>query len=123
MLKEFEKTYEIFKESGVCDPLRESLRLFDILSGGSLSAIDASLLRKHDIDPSSVARLRKDGVPLEHILGRALFGRLKLHCSKETLIPTDWTQLLVQVSRDLIVERQKTERDQMRRMLDGRLDR
>lgn len=54
----------------------------------------------------------KEGIPPEYVIGSAVFAGLRLHCSPNTLIPTECTRLLVEVAQGFIEERQKSERHQ-----------
>ena len=107
MINEFIRSYNIFQERGLEDSLVETLRLFDLLSEGSLSKIDPSRLEMLNDDMQKIAELRKQGVPMEYIVGRAIFMDLTLHCTPDTLIPRDDTVLLVETALGLIEKRQK----------------
>jgi release factor glutamine methyltransferase len=50
---------------------------------------------------------------MEYIIGTATFAGLCFHCSKDTLIPTEWTTSLVEVALDLIKQRQQLENKQI----------
>jgi len=104
MYDQFIRSFNIFKESGISDPLVETLRLFDIISAGktgeSLSCFDRS-----DEDISGIARERIKGVPMEYILGMATFYGKSFLCTSATLIPTEETSLLVMTAYDLIEKR------------------
>ncbi len=91
----------------------ETLRLFNILSGGTLSNIDTTLSELESVDLQQVARQRKKGIPMEYIIGIATFAGLCLYCSKDTLIPTEWTISLVEVALDLIRQRQQSRKNQI----------
>ncbi len=106
------RTFEAFRAAGVEDPLAETLSVLDIVSGGALSCADASCLN-HGLDLSQLAAGRKDGKPLEYLLGRASFAGLTLHCTADTVIPTEYTKTLVDVAVGFIEERQRTEPGQV----------
>ena len=116
MYDEFQEAFRAFEEGGAEDPLVEALHLIDIISGGALRGIDPSLVRsfldQQDMTLQDVAQERNTGIPLEYIVGRAAFAGLRLHCLKGALIPTEWTKLLVDVTLDIIEERQESETDQ-----------
>lgn len=57
---------------------------------------------------SHFVRQRKEGVPLEYILGMAFFMGLILNCSPATLIPRKETELLVKTALQKIADLQKT---------------
>ena len=107
MFDEFVRFCNIFHEQGLKDSLVETLRLFDLLSEGSLSKIDPSRLETLNIDLKKIAELRKQGVPMEYIVGKAIFMGLTLHCTPDTLIPRDDTVLLVEAALGLIEKKQK----------------
>ena len=107
MFKEVVRSCNIFKEEGLEDSLFETMRLFDLVSGGCLSKIDPSQLEALDLDLQKIAELRKQGVPMEYIVGKAIFMDLMLHCTPDTLIPRGDTVLLVETALDLIEEKQE----------------
>jgi len=102
MFDDFTSSYEILERSGIENPLFEALRLFDLLSGGVIRNAGLGNLSGPDIDLPQVIRKRKEGIPWEYILGIAHFmGRLFV-CTKDTLIPTDETRVLVKAALDSI---------------------
>jgi len=105
MIDEFLRSCNMFQELGLEDSYTESLRLFDLLSEGSLSKIAPHLLDTSNIDLRRIAELRKEGVPMEYIVGTAIFMDLALHCTPDTLIPREETRLLVETALDLIEKR------------------
>lgn len=107
MFDEFVRFCNIFHEQGLKDSLVETLRLFDLLSEGSLSKIDPSRLKTLNIDLQKIAELRKQGVPMEYIVRKAIFMGLTLHCTQDTLIPREDTVLLVETALGLIEKKQK----------------
>ncbi|HEY32329.1 MAG TPA: peptide chain release factor N(5)-glutamine methyltransferase [Dehalococcoidia bacterium] len=112
MFEEFKKVHDVFRSSGIEDPISETLNLFNILSGGALNYIDKPFLDSLHINLSQVAQERKEGIPLEYIIGRASFAGFDFDCSNDTLIPTECTKLLVEVTLDFIEERQQSKRQQ-----------
>jgi len=104
MYKYFMQSYELFKESGVVDPLFEILRLFDLLSDGKVKEILSSC-DKDIKDVTGIASERKKGIPMEYILGKATFNGKSFFCTKDTLIPTEETILLVLTAYDFIKKR------------------
>ena len=111
MFKLFLRSYRLFKERGLKDSLKEALKLFDLLSGGSLSTTSRSSLQAPDLDLEQVAESRKRGVPMEYIVEKAIFMSLPLHCTPDTLIPRGETELLVKSTLDLIQQRVGNGRD------------
>lgn len=108
MFSELKKIYNIFQSNGIEDPLSETLSLCNIVTGGTLSNIDESSIIPQNIDLWQLAQKRKEGVPLEYIVGSAPFAGLRLHCSDNTLIPTEYTKLLVNVTLNFIEKRQRS---------------
>lgn len=102
MYKEFIRCYELFRERGMGDPLGETLRLFDVLSAGAIRNADLAFLEKNGMTLEMIAGRRKDGVPLEYVLGIAPFMGFTLYCTPETLIPRHDTELLAQTALNLI---------------------
>jgi len=107
MFNNFQRVYEIFKAHDLNNPLLETLRLVDLLSGGTLREMDLALFKPHNLDLSYVAGKRKEEMPLEYILGQATFMGLTLYCSPDTLIPREETELLVKVALRFIEKRQE----------------
>lgn len=108
MFRNFVKSHDIFEKSEVDNPLLESLRLFDLLSEGVLRKAGLLADGQGGIDLNRIAQKRKEGIPLEYILGKAAFmGRL-FHCSSATIIPMDWTETLVLTALDFIEKKQKS---------------
>lgn len=106
---DFIETYNVFQKFGVENPLLETLRLFDLLSGGVISGIDLYLHKQEKIGLLELARKRKEGIPLEYITGLASFMGRKYLCSPETFIPKEQTEILVNVALGFIKQRQKCE--------------
>jgi release factor glutamine methyltransferase len=101
MIDKLTEIYEEFKKQGVADPLRETLRLADLVSGGALRRADPSLLAR-GLDPAGIARERASGKPLEYILGVAPFLGELLECREGALIPREETELLTLTCIDFI---------------------
>ena len=102
MYEKFINCYEVFKERGLDDPLAETLRLFDVMTAGSLRNADLSFLEKSGITLDDIARRRGEGVPLEYILGISPFMGFMLYCTPDALIPRHDTELLAQTALNLI---------------------
>jgi release factor glutamine methyltransferase len=111
MFNNFLQSYSAFENHGVENPLLETVRLFDILSRGSLRSTDLSFLEKENIDLLHVVKKRKEGIPLEYIIKKASFLGQMFICTQDTLIPTEETKLLVEVASDLIKKREEVEDD------------
>jgi release factor glutamine methyltransferase len=98
MYEDLIRCYETFRDRGVAEPLTETIHLFDVLSAGALRNADLSLLEKSDLTLDEIVRRRKEGRPLEYILGIAPFMGLTLHCTPDTLIPRHDTELLARTA-------------------------
>jgi release factor glutamine methyltransferase len=97
--------YAEFKKQGIEDPLAETLRVADLISGGALRKADPALL--HDgIGPAEIAKQRAEGKPLEYILGVAPFLGELLECREGALIPREETELLTLTCLEFIKDRQ-----------------
>ena len=103
--------YEVFKKENANNPLYETLRIVDLLSKGALRNIDLSLLDEKAIGLQHFIQKRKEGMPLEYIIGKASFMGYTFFCSQDTLIPTEETSLLVETALDFIKSKQKFEKE------------
>ena len=104
MFEGFEHAFHAFEQAGVEDPLQETLRLFDVLSAGAIRKAAAAGLSLAELQ--SLVAKRKEGVPLEYILGKAVFMGLQLDCAPGALIPREETELLARTALSLIEARQ-----------------
>jgi release factor glutamine methyltransferase len=111
MFKEFMQSCRVFEKSGLEDPLFETLRLFDLLSGGAIRKDKLTALTDRNLDISSVIQKRKAGVPWEYILGQAYFMGNLFECTSATLIPTEETRVLVNAALESIREKEAAEKD------------
>ena len=93
MIEKFSEIYAEFKRQGVTDPLKETLHLADLISGGALRKADLSVLGSN-VDLAGIVRQRAEGKPLEYILGIAPFLGELLECREGALIPREETELL-----------------------------
>ena len=100
----FLECYDAFRENGVDSPFLETLRLADLLSEGALRKLNSSLDEGDEIDFSHLAQKRREGMPMEYILGRAVFMDHSFFCTPATLIPMEWTKLLVNVVLDYVAQ-------------------
>ena len=102
--------YKCFKEEGFEDPLEETLHLADIIARGKLRADSPDFLEKAGLKVENLVAMRKEGKPLEYILGQSPFmGELFL-CAPGALIPREETELLTKKSIELI-EKMQEEKD------------
>ncbi len=102
MFGQFLECYDILNENQVADPLLETLRLLDLLSEGALRKLDWAFPGREEIDFHHLAQKRKEGMPTEYILGRAVYMGRSFYCTSATLIPTEWTKVLVEVALDFV---------------------
>ena len=109
MFEDFLQAHNVFQNHGTENPFLDTVRLFDLLSNGALRKIDLSLLRQEKMDLLHLAQKRKEGMPMEYVIGMATFMGLMFFCFPDTLIPREETELLVKVALDFINERQKFE--------------
>lgn len=106
MIEKLSEIFAEFRKQGVADPLKETLRLADLISGGALRRADLSLLGE-ETDLAGIVRQRAGGKPLEYILGVAPFLGELLECREGALIPREETELLTLTCLGFIQE-QKT---------------
>jgi release factor glutamine methyltransferase len=102
--EDFMHSYDILKTNGTPNPLLETLRLFDVLSGGKAHEV-LCFQDPETVDVAAVAEKRRQGVPLEYILGRAAFMGRMFYCTSDTLIPRPETSLLVLTASDFLTKR------------------
>lgn len=102
MFDQFHKIYNTFHSHGVEDPLEETLRLYDILSGRAISGLDKKIMAELPVDLDRLASERKRGVPAEYVIGQAPFMGQLLYCSPDALIPREETELLTKRAIELI---------------------
>ncbi len=93
MIERLAEIYAEFERQGAEDPLLETLRFADLVSGGALRRADLSILGEEP-DLAEIVRQRTEGRPLEYILGVAPFLGELLECSEGALIPREETELL-----------------------------
>lgn len=95
MFDDFYKLLEMFEKSMIENPLNETLKVFNLLSNNSLSKIDLSVLENNEQSIQNVIEKRKNGLPLEYILGIGNFFGNTFCCEPGALIPREETELLV----------------------------
>ncbi len=105
--RDFICSYEVFKKSGMENPLFETLRLFDLLSNGKTREV-LSISSNKIVDVANIAQKRQKGLPMEYILGEATFMGRSFFCTRDTLIPTEETSLLVMAAYDFIDKRRQS---------------
>jgi release factor glutamine methyltransferase len=105
MIERLAEIYAEFKKQGVEDPLLETLRFADLVSGGALRRADLSILGGEP-DLADIVRQRAEGRPLEYILGVAPFLGEMLECRQGALIPREETELLTLTCLGFIEEQQ-----------------
>lgn len=110
MFDEFLRCYNAISEADIENPLLETLRLYDLLSQGSLRKMN-TLLEQENIDLPMLVQERRNGMPLEYILKKAIFMNIEFYCSPATLIPREETELLFKVALKIIGEQQKSKKE------------
>ena len=103
MFRGIRRIYDTFQQANVHDPFDETLRLLDVLSCGGVRTMDLGALEHADL--LQLVAGRRDGVPIEYLLGRAVFMGLQLTCTPAALIPRAETELLVRAALGLIDRR------------------
>jgi release factor glutamine methyltransferase len=98
MYKNIREAYERFKEAGVEEPLAETMHLLDLLAGGSIRKLDRTVLENGDACLEIIRKRSQGTMPMEYLMGKAVFMGNEFHCTQDTLIPTEDTDLLVQVA-------------------------
>jgi len=98
MYKNIHEAYDRFKESGVQDPFEETMHLLDLLSAGTMRRLNHSVLESKDACLEIIKKRSQGNMPMEYILGKAVFMGNEFLCTQDTLIPTEDTDLLVQVA-------------------------
>jgi len=111
MFEEFLQSYSTFEQSGFEKPLLETLRLYDLLSGGALRNANPASVPQQPIDLPAMIQKRKRGMPWEYILGKAYFMGRVFNCSPDTFIPTEETRVLVHAALDPIHKRELVKSD------------
>jgi len=106
MFDDFTSSYETLEKSGIENPLFETLRYFDLLSGGAIRNAGRGDRARPHIEMTALIQQRKEGVPWEYILGEAHFMGKLFVCTKDTLIPTDETWVLVKAALNWIHEQE-----------------
>jgi release factor glutamine methyltransferase len=107
MFKRLQLVYDAFLEAGVEDPLLETFRLLDVLTVGAIRRAESEAITAlHPRETLRIAKMRREGAPLEYILGKAVFMGLQLECNPAALIPRAETELLASVALELIRRKQ-----------------
>lgn len=111
MFDDFLRVYDIFKSRALKNPLMETLHFFDILYHGEIRKMKISSLGKDEKELDKISEKRKEGIPLEYILGKAPFMGHNFYCTPDTLIPREETELLASMSLKLIQQLQKDKKE------------
>ncbi len=111
MYSKLKKIYRLFKEHGFDDPLEETLHLADIIARGKLRASGSDFFEKEGLEPEKIVTMRKEGRPLEYILGRAPFMGEVFICAPGALIPREETELLARTCIDIVAGMQAEMKD------------
>lgn len=102
MLVNLNDIQQVFINNGVENATAEAQRFFEIAAGDTGgNGYD----RPIDIDQSSldmIAKKRKTGEPIEYIVGLSRFANLEFYCSRDVIIPTEYTITLVNVALEFL---------------------
>lgn len=106
MYNDFIESYATFENAKVQNPLLETLRLFDILSNGRLRETTFSDIDQTRINLDMLIEKRKQGIPMEYILGKTSFMGRTYFCSPDTFLPTEDTRTVVEAALSFIKKRE-----------------
>ncbi len=98
-----------FKEEGLENPLLETLRLFDFISGGIIGGLDIKTLKDYNHTLDSYIEKRKGKKPLEYIFQEAIFMNRRFYCTSQTLIPTPRTKNIVDKAIEILKKNDSNE--------------
>jgi len=112
MYEDIKEYWEKIIEAGITDPFGEILKLLDILHKGSIGEAGLRTLIDMNVSPDEIIHNRSNGIPLEYILKRAVFMGRSFICTRDTLIPTEETRILVERAVNIISERQREKPEQ-----------
>ncbi len=98
MFKSFERILKAFQDSNFDDPLTETLKYFDFLTGYGIQTADLSLESQTDTSIENLITKRKEQVPFEYIYGETHFLGLAFFCTSDALIPRKETELLAKTA-------------------------
>jgi len=93
---------DLYQEVGIENPSLEAARLLELLSGRPLGQRSLGLLLQKKKGLLDLARQRKNGVPLEYIVGLARFMGRTFYCSPGTFIPKEQTEALCRVALEFL---------------------
>lgn len=105
MFKDFFYLKELFEKHDFDNPLMETLKILNILTGGSIEKQTVAKIECEIGDLGILLTKRKQGIPIEYVLGRGLFYGQSFICQPGALIPRKETELLV----DVAIKKIKTE--------------
>lgn len=109
MFDGFFNIFHTLEKNGIKDPLKEALKVLDIISEGSVSNIAETFTTKTGITIQNFMERRCSGMPLEYALGYATFMNMCFCCSPHALIPRKETELLAETAINLARHFKKTE--------------
>lgn len=107
MFDGFFNVLNAFENAGFKDPLKETLRVLEIISKGGVSNMDGAFPSKTDIGFQDLIDMRCKGIPLEYALGYATFMNICFCCAPDALIPRKETELLAKTAINLARQIQK----------------
>ncbi len=112
MFTGLQRVYQALEDAGVRDAVQDTLHLIDIYTGGAVRRAEMRAPLPDEL--TAIAAGRREGVPLEYLLGRASFMGLELECDRSALIPRAETELLVSVALDVLRARTPAGADRTR---------
>lgn len=110
MVSDFHRVSEVIRNTKGSKNQVDVRKLRDIYCIGEKTPTGMALLNEVDINSDEVKVQRNRGVPLEYVLGVAPFMGNLFKCTPDTLIPREWTELLVNTVMYFIEKEQLTDR-------------
>jgi release factor glutamine methyltransferase len=108
--EEFMPDRSVYEAPEARDQLLNLLRLYDFLLGRKLRE-ELSFDDPQTAVVEKVAEKLRQGVPVQYILGRAVFMAKVFYCTSDTLIPRPETSLLVETANDIIARKKSRDAD------------
>ncbi len=102
MYENFLFIYKILTDEGFDDSLYETLNILKFLKNDIFNDINIDGLNESNFNLYNFIKKRKEHIPIEYIFNKAYFMERSFHCSKDTLIPTFHTKIMVEKVIELI---------------------
>ncbi len=100
--------FEAFRKQEIENLLFETFRYVDLLTQGAITEIDRQIPEVAKLKAATIAKKRKEEIPIEYIVGMAPFLGEWFYCSPATFIPRKETELLANATLSFIQEMKKT---------------